>query len=397
MPREHRNNGSGRFSTGFINELPIQDTRPPIMKHLLQTTLTTAWLIAALILPLQSHAAAANGVPTLDSVKGLPTMLGPVSLDNGQVLEKVHVVNPKGPCIIIDGKRDVVIRDSEIGPCGQETQEIQHSGVFIVNGSTRITIERNVLHDAPTLISVNSGVHPFIIRNNLFYNIRGTVWALQAIGIGETRKAAASTKILCNVMDDTLIEQRPMAGGRERKVEDHINLYNSGGTAQFPVEIAYNRIRGADDGKGGQSGSGMQLGDSPAGGGGKGSNVPGYFFVHDNIVYHVNGQGIAIAGGVGSVVQNNMVDNRGASMDSMTGWAFGLRNFDGDKPASVTYTGNKGIANLWAYNHDGQRWPAFDKNWRRSGFDVTDGGGNDWQYDFKTNIWDEPLNPACRQ
>ena len=368
------------------------------MKHPLHTTMTAAWLIAALILPLHTHAATtANGVPTLDSVKRLPTILGPVSLASGQVLEKVHVINPKGPCIVIDGKSDIVIRDSEIGPCGHETQEIQHSGIFIVNGSTRITIERNVLHDAPTLIAVNSGVHPFIIRNNLFYNIRGTVWALQAIGIGETRKAAASTKILCNVMDDTLIEQRPMAGGRERKVEDHINLYNSGGTAQFPVEIAYNRIRGADDGKGGQSGSGMQLGDSPAGGGGKGSNVPGYFFVHDNIVYHVNGQGIAIAGGVGSVVQNNMVDNRGASMDSMTGWAFGLRNFDGDKPASVTYTGNKGIANLWAYNHDGQRWPAFDKNWRRSGFDVTDGGGNDWQYDFKTNIWDEPLNPACRQ
>ncbi|WP_428423351.1 hypothetical protein [Methylibium sp.] len=353
----------------------------------------------ATVLPVTS-----GSVPTPETIKGLP-VVGRIDAVSGQVIESVHVTNPTGPCIVIDGKRDVVIRNSEIGPCGDKTSadqnaanpdHVNNAGVLVLNGATQITIERNVIHDATALISAHRAVHPLIISRNLFYNIRGFQWAFQAIAIGETRDATASTRIICNVIDDTLVTKYPMAGGRERKVEDHINFYNSGGTPQFMVELAYNRIRGHADGKGGESGTGMQLGDSPAGGGGQGSNVPGYFNVHDNIVTMVNGQGIAIAGGVNSVVRDNKVDNRGSSQSSMTGWPYGLRNFDSSKPASAVYAGNKGIAKLWAFDRDGHVAPAFSQVWAGSGFQVTDLGGNDWQYDFKTPVWDEPLHAACK-
>lgn len=311
------------------------------------------------------------------------------------MIENVHVVNHTGPCIVINGQSNVVIRDSEIGPCGDQTTDLDHSGIRILSGSTNITIERNVIHDAPALVSANAVVHPITIHKNLFYNVRGTQWAFQAIAFGETRSGTASTKITCNVIDDSLVERYPMAGGRERKVEDHISFYNAGGTSQFPVEIAYNRIRGYADGKGGESGTGMQLGDSPAGGGGSGSNVSGYFYVHDNIVKHTNGQGIALAGGVGSVVKDNKVDNRGSNLLSATGWPFGLRNFDTSKPASVTFSGNKGIGSLWAFDRDGHTAPPLSTAYASSGFQVTDSGGNDWQHAFTTDIWNDPPHSAC--
>ena len=336
--------------------------------------------------------ASTGSVPTVTSIVG-KRVVGRIDAVSGQVIENVHVTNPTGPCIVIDGKRDVVIRDSEIGPCGHQAESVDAVGILIANGSTNVTIERNVLHDASALISANNAAHPLVIHKNLFYNIRGYQWVFQAIAVGETRTGTASTRITCNVMDDTLVTQYPMAGGL-RKVEDHINFYNAGGSAQFPVELAYNRIRGNPDGLGGISGTGMQLGDSQAGGGGVGSNVPGYFNVHDNIVAMVNGQGIAIAGGVGSVVKDNKVDNRGIRAHN-TGWPVGLRNFDTTKPASVTYSGNKAIGFLWAFDNDGRLAPPLSQVWGTSGFAVTDGGGNDWQHAFTTNIWDEPMNAAC--
>ncbi len=335
----------------------------------------------------------AGSVPTPASIAG-KSVVGRIDAVSGQIIENVHVTNPTGPCIVIDGASDVVIRNSEIGPCGQNSDNVDNVGILIANGATNVTIERNVLHDASTLIRASGAVHPVTISKNLFYNIRGYSWAFQAIQFAETRNATASTRITCNVIDDTLVQQYPMAGGKSRLVEDHINFYNSGGTAQFMVELAYNRIRGNPDGLGGISGTAMQLGDSPAGGGGSGSNVPGYFNVHDNIVKNVNGQGVAIAGGVGSVVRNNKVDNRGTRADN-TGWSFGLRNFDSSKSASVTYSGNKGISNLWAFDNDGHLQPPFSTVWAGSGFAVTDGGGNDWQYNFTTDVWSEPLNAAC--
>ena len=342
--------------------------------------------------PAPAPAPTAGSVPTPASIAGKP-IVGRINAISGQVIENVHVVNPTGPCIVLSGVNNVTIRNSEIGPCGHQAESVDAVGILIVNGSTNVTIERNVLHDAAALVRANNAAHPIFIHKNLFYNIRGYQWVFQAIAVGETRTGTASTRITCNVMDDTLVGQYPMAGGL-RKVEDHINFYNSGGSAQFPVELAYNRIRGNPDGLGGISGTGMQLGDSQAGGGGVGSNVPGYFNVHDNIVAMVNGQGIAIAGGVGSVVKDNKVDNRGIRAHN-TGWPLGLRNFDTTKPASVSYGGNKAIGFLWAYDNDGHLAPSISSVWGPSGFAVTDLGGNDWQHAFATNIWNEPINAAC--
>jgi hypothetical protein len=359
-------------------------------------------------------------VPTPKSIAG-KTVVGRIDLSgatgSGKTIENVHVVNHDGPCIVLNGVHDVTIVDSEIGPCGDASNQVGDVGIDILGGSTRITIRRNVIHDASNLISGDDVRGPVSVDRNLFYDIRGTSWAASAIQFGESRNHAGPIAITCNVIDDRLVEQYPMAGGRQRRSEDHISMYDSGGTAAYPLEIAYNRIRGALDGWGGISGSGMQLGDSPAGGGNPGSNTPGYIYAHHNVVYWTNGSGISFAGGTtGNRVEFNLVDNRGSGPGpsstpggaqvlgkgtSDTGWHYGLHKYDAASAMDISYQGNLGIAFLWAYDNDGHLGPTTANVFGAAGVVVHDLGGNDFQYTgFGTTlgvdtVWDRPTAAPC--
>ena len=361
-----------------------------------------------------------GGVPTPESIAGRP-IVGRIDLSgeggSTHVIESVHVVNHDGPCIVLNNVHDVTIINSEIGPCGDSSNHTGDVGIDVVGGSTRITIRQNVIHDASDLIEGNDVRGPVSVDRNLFYNIRGTSWEASAIQFAESRNHAGPITITCNVIDDRLVESHPMAGGRQRRNEDHISMYNSGGTAAYPLEIAYNRIRGALDGWGGISGSGMQLGDSPAGGGNPGSNTPGYIYTHHNIVYWTNGSGISYAGGTaGNRVEYNMVDNRGtgpgpsASVGgnqvlgqgtSDTGWHYGLHKYDATSSMEISYQGNLGVASLWAYDNDGHLGPPASSVFSAAGVVVHDLGGNDFQHTaFGTTlgvdtIWDLPVAPPC--
>ena len=108
--------------------------------------------------------------------------------------------------------------------------------------------------------------------------------------------------------------------GRSR-VEDNINIYKSGGTAQSPIQIHHNYVQGAytvkpwqasysDDGyeyDWGYSGGGILLGD--------GSSGVAFVDAHDNTVVSTTNYGIAIAAGHDMHFYRNRVFSSGLLPD----------------------------------------------------------------------------------
>jgi hypothetical protein len=149
---------------------------------------------------------------------------------------------------------DVTIRNNEIGPCGV-AGDLNTYGVELRSGASRITIQRNVIHDISTGVFAGSARHPIIMDRNFVTNIRGPFYRGQMVQFDGVSSGTSGSKITCNVSD--------VQGAAYANVEDHINMYNSPGLPNDRTEIAYNRIRGGHS----QSGSGMVLADGPNGGG----------------------------------------------------------------------------------------------------------------------------------
>ena len=298
--------------------------------------------------PAAATACTAGVTPLRVSAATLP-VVGRIDAVSGQVITGVHVINPSGPCIVIPaGVQHVTIRDSDIGPCGQDTKAVRDDGVFILANASDIKIERNLIHDVASGVGAFGAKHPIVVDRNTVYNIRGPHWAGQMVQFNGVRGGSGRSRITCNVYDGLI--DTPVAG--PNFVNDHISMYESSGTDADPIEIAYNRIRGAARGNH-QSGSGMQLGDSRAGGGGNpDADAGGWIWAHDNTIVRSNGVGIGVAGGVHILVERNRVDNRGESLASLTGWPFAAVAHA--RGAEVTFRNNRGTARLWAFNHDGR-------------------------------------------
>lgn len=293
-----------------------------------------------------------GGIPTIASIAGKQIVGGITVTTDNRVIENLHIVNPTGACIVVaPNVKNVIIRNNEIGPCGATTRTIRNEGVRIEAGASNITIQRNVIHDMSTALMAAGAQHPIVFDRNFVYNIRGPLWQGQMVQFGNVRGGSGQSRITCNIKDGLNVPA-PVTG--QNFNEDHISMYNTLGTsASQPIEIAYNRIRGNASGAG-QSGSGMQLGDSPAGGGGSGSAESGYYYVHDNTIVRTNGVGIGVAGGHDIRIENNRIENRGDTLASMTGWGFAIRKFDTSAQCyNISYKGNRSTARLWAFNHDG--------------------------------------------
>ena len=300
------------------------------------------------------------GLPTLVSLGVLPTR-GRIDAVSGQVIENLHISNPTGPCIVVpQNVRDVTIRNNEIGPCGSISRKVQDYGIFVLQAAAHVTVRHNVIHDVASGLTAYRSTHPIIFENNFVFNIRGPSYAGAMIQFNGVKDGEGQSKIRCNLFDGLI--DTPIAGPNYSG--DHINLYSSQGREGAPIEIAFNRIRGALAGAS-ESGSGIQLGDSVAGGGGTGGeNGGGWFWVHDNVIVRTNGVGIGVAGGSHILVENNRVENRGESQASMTGWPYAAVAFT---PGSdVVFRSNRGTGNLWAFNHDGRAGDGLYQDHRKS-------------------------------
>jgi hypothetical protein len=65
---------------------------------------------------------------------------GPINATSGQVIAGVRIQNPGGACINIVGVSNVIVRDSDIGPCGG-------AAVEVTGGANNVTIEHNAIHN----------------------------------------------------------------------------------------------------------------------------------------------------------------------------------------------------------------------------------------------------------
>lgn len=231
-----------------------------------------------------------GGIPTPLTIAGKP-VVGPIRAVSGQVIENVHVVASTGTCITIEGVSNVVVRNSEIGPCGPETSVTEDMGIRVQNGASNVTIERNVIHNASSGVYVTQATGPFVFDRNYVYNIRGPMPRGQMIQFNGF--SGANSRVTCNISDGQPGTRYGVAHGVNQRLEDHINMYGASGTSSSRLEVAYNRIRGY--GPGSTTGTGIMVGD----------NGGSWVWAHDNTIVNSGGGGFAIAGGNNNTHQRN--------------------------------------------------------------------------------------------
>lgn len=226
------------------------------------------------------------------------SVAGPIVAQSGQVIENVHVSTAQGPCIVVpEGMKRVVVRDSEIGPCGQPGDPLA-IGIDIRPGASHVTIERNVLHDVASGVYAYGARHPIVVDRNRAYHIRGPFPRGQLVQFNAVIGGEDASRITCNVSD---VLNQPVSN-----VEDHVNLFNSWGLPGRPIVIAWNRVRGGHS----PTGSGIMTGDGESG---------GHVHAHDNVVVNVGNTGMGIAGGSHIVFERNRIFLDGRTSRSRIG------------------------------------------------------------------------------
>jgi hypothetical protein len=235
----------------------------------------------------------AGKVPTPLSIAGKPVVSQIIAI-SGQIIENVHVTTQSGSCIIISNVTNVVVRNSEIGPCGQ-SGDTDTQGIRIENASS-VAIESNVIHDVSSGVYALNSNHPIVMDRNYVYNVRGPFPRGQMIQMNNVAGGAKGSRITCNVSDAMPgTRYGVLHGNTNDGVEDHINMYQSPGLTWSATEIAYNRLRGGHNRS--NSGSGLVLGD----GGG------GYVNAHHNTIVNVVNIGAGIAGGSNINIDSNRI------------------------------------------------------------------------------------------
>ena len=238
-------------------------------------------------------AGGSGAIPTPQSIAG-KAQVGQIRARSGQVIENVHVSNPNGSCIVIDGVSDVTIRDSEIGPCGTDGDP-DAQGIDIHDASN-IRVLRNVIHDVSSAVYAVSSAHPIVMDRNYVYNVRGPLPRGQMIQFNGVSGGSAGSKVTCNVSDAMPgVRHGVLHGNTAAGIEDHINLFSSPGLPHDRTEIAYNRLRGGS--KVSTSGSGIMIGDGDG----------GHVNAHHNTIVDVVNAGAGIAGGTNVSFDDNRI------------------------------------------------------------------------------------------
>jgi hypothetical protein len=250
-------------------------------------------------------------------------ILTQISPKSNSIIDGVWISNPNGACIVINaGVKNVIIRNSVIGPCG--VSGMTDYGVFILDGAENIVVSNNEIFNVATGVKAHNALHPVIVERNFFHGIRGPLWSGQAVQFNSVHGYGASSLIKCNVSD-------AWYGNGQKSYEDHISIFKSQGTEAFPIQIVGNRIRGGTS----KSGGGITVGD-------KGG---AWIVVKDNTVVTVANSGIGVAGGTNISILKNRVDNRGSDSSSLTHIAYFTRALS--QCSDITLEGNRGISRLW--------------------------------------------------
>ncbi len=240
---------------------------------------------------------------------------GPIDV-SGQsdvVIENVHVSNPGGDCVVVTNASNVTIRNSTIGPCGDEAVYLSDVDGAVVEGNYITGTGNGVLVHRSESVRVDGNAFVEAGRNFVQFD--------KVNGPGSSVSGNRG--------------QNELGGSN---AEDLISLYLSNGTASSPIMVVGNHLR---NGGPSDSGSGIMLGD----GGGS------YQFVEGNVLVDPGQVGIGVASGTNMTVRGNRIysssvpwSNVGLYVWNQYGSACGNVEVSGNQ---VNWTNADGSSNGW--------------------------------------------------
>ncbi|WP_155644362.1 right-handed parallel beta-helix repeat-containing protein [Burkholderia territorii] len=207
-----------------------------------------------------------------------------ISISNikDQSISGFQISNPNGPCISIAKSININISGNIIGPCASSA-----AGVGIAaSQSSSLKIINNIFKDVSSAVYATSSTNGnLLIEGNVASKVRGPMPRGQFAQLNNY--SGKNIVIRCNVSDQAI-------GGYGAGPEDHINIFQSSGTADSPILILNNKIRGG----GSLSGGGILAGDGAGG---------GYTSITENILVEPGQYGVAIASGSNMKINNNLI------------------------------------------------------------------------------------------
>ncbi len=289
--------------------------------------------------PSPSPAPTPSPSPGVPSVPGFGTppdrqASGPIDI-NGRsnvVIENLHISNPGGACVTVTNSTNVTIRNSTIGPCGDDAVYLSDVDTATVSGNYITNTNNGVLVHRSDSIAVDGNAFVNAGRNFVqFDKVNG-----------------AGSSISGNRGQNEL-------GGSN--AEDLISVYKSNGTSSSPIRIVGNHLR---NGGPSNSGSGIMLGD----GGGQHQIVEG------NVLVNPGQVGIGVASGAHVKIRNNQIYSASLSWSNVGLYVW---NQYGSACDDIEVSGNQvqwtaagGYSNAWWHGGGCSNVSVHDNNWSAS-------------------------------
>lgn len=223
--------------------------------------------INEVVIPVQNQAQASAS----DYKASAPVVLNGV---NNKTISNLEINNPGGHCIQLSNCSNITIKNCKLGPSKGE-------GVFLSN-CTNITVTNCTMDSVESGVVADIGSGIKVTYNNV-KNVLGPMPRGQMVQFANVNGSGSC--INYNIGENILGQSHP---------EDEISLYKSNGTAQDPIQVIGNWIRGGGPSV---SGGGIMTGDM----GGS------YILVQDNILINPGQYGISIASGHHITIKNNKI------------------------------------------------------------------------------------------
>jgi len=218
-------------------------------------------------------------VPVQNQIQASPSSYkasAPIVWDgvNDKTIGDLEINNPGGHCIKLSNCSNITIQNCKLGPSKGEGVFLSNCANITVTNCTMDSVESGVVAD------IGSGIK--VTYNNV-KNVLGPMPRGQMVQFGNVN--GSGNCINYNTGENILGQSQP---------EDEISLYMCNGTAQDPIQVMGNWIRGGGPSA---SGGGIMTGDM----GGS------YILVQDNILINPGQYGITIASGHHITIKNNKI------------------------------------------------------------------------------------------
>jgi hypothetical protein len=203
---------------------------------------------------------------------GAFTASGPITATSGQVIEGVRISNTNGPCIVIpSGATNVVVRDSDIGPCAGDA-----SIVVQANGAT---LENNFVHEGRRGILVVRANNVSVLNNKVHGPFAGN-------SCGTNNPSHCSSAIQLDNVNNSIVQGNQVRGNNFGS--DAVSVYESSSIRlvgnDIDVNIAWMHA------------AGFTMGDSTSGNPGRDNYVAG------NVVRQTGGVPAGVFGSNGNTI-----------------------------------------------------------------------------------------------